>query len=65
MKIPTIWIITGVLLMLHALGIIEWSAWVIVGPVLVLVGIMCIPVLIGLYRGLKIRIVNGKPGNVR
>jgi hypothetical protein len=65
LKIPTIWVITATLLALHALGFIDWSPWVIVGPVLVFVGIMCIPVLIGLYRGLKIRIVHGKGKHVR
>jgi hypothetical protein len=69
MKIPIIWVITATLLALHALGFIDWSAWIIAGPVLVLIGVIVIavafPVVIGLYRGWKIRIVHGKGTGAR
>ena len=61
-KIAAIWIVTALLLALHALGIIDWSPWFIVTPVLVVIAIIAIPlcvvIWIGIYRGLKIRIVN-------
>jgi hypothetical protein len=61
-RIAVIWAATAILLALHALGIIHWSPWFIVTPVLVLIAIitipLCIVIWIGMYRGLKIRINN-------
>jgi hypothetical protein len=61
-RIVGIWVVTGVLLALHATGIIDWSPWVIVAPVLFILTIIVVPLLIvvwiGIYRGLKIRIYN-------
>ena len=61
-KIVLIWSVTIVLLLLRRFEVIDWSAWIIVTPVLMLIGIIAIPlgivIWIGVWRGLKIRIVN-------
>ena len=70
-RIVGIWAVTIVLLLLRRFEVIDWSPWVIVAPGLFMLTIIVIalsrPILIGLYRGWKIRIVDGKgkPGNVR
>ena len=70
-RIVGIWAVTIVLLLLRRFEVIDWSPWVIVAPVLFLLSAISVPMLIviwiGVYRGLKIRIVDGKgkPGNVR
>jgi hypothetical protein len=61
-KVPTIWVITATLLALQVTGVTDWSPWVIAGPALVLIGVIVIAasrlILIGLYRGWKIKIFN-------
>ena len=61
-KIVLIWSVTAVLLILRRFEVIDWSAWVIVAPVLMLISVIAIPmgivIWIGVWRGLKIRIVN-------
>ena len=61
-KIAAIWIVTALLLALHGLGIIDWSPWVIVAPVVFMLTVIVVPLLIviwiGIYRGLKIRVFN-------
>jgi hypothetical protein len=63
-KLIVLWAVTGILLALNALGVIDWSPWVIAAPVLALIGVIvilaCIPISIGLYRGWKIRLVHGR-----
>jgi hypothetical protein len=60
-QIGTLWGITAGLLVLKVTGMVDWSAWYILAPVLgfyfltVVVG-----VIIGTYRGWKTRIVHGK-----
>ena len=61
-KIVLIWSVTAALLILRRFEVIDWSAWVIVAPVLMLISVIAIPmgivIWIGVWRGLKIRIVN-------
>jgi hypothetical protein len=63
-KLIVLWTVTGILLALNALGVIDWSPWIIAAPVLALIGVIvilaCIPISIGLYNGLKIRLVHGR-----
>ena len=61
-KIVLIWAVTIVLLLLRRFEVIQWSAWVIVAPVVFMITVVAVPMLIviwiGIWRGLKIRIVN-------
>ena len=61
-KIVLIWSVTIVLLILRRFEVIHWSPWVIVAPVVFMLTVVAVPLLIviwiGVYRGLKIRIVD-------
>ena len=55
-----IWAATLTMVLLKLIGAIAWSWWTVTAPLLFICLLnIGVPILIGLYRGLKIRIVNG------